>query len=188
MANMIGGTSACKERRIREGVYERMLVGLGIDIGCGSDPITEDCHKWDIPQGDAQVMQGVPPEVYSWVYSSHCLEHMRDPFVAIRRWWELVKPGGWMLIVVPDEDLYEQGVFPSRFNPDHKFTFTVSKSRSWSAVSINVMELVGVLANRKVEWIRTSDTGYDYSGGVWDRTPAGAEANIEIAVRKLVRP
>ena len=46
-----------------------------------------------------------------------------------------------MIVIVPDEDTYEQGHFPSIFNSDHKATFTVSKSKSWSAKSINCLDL-----------------------------------------------
>ena len=65
---------------------------------------------------------------------------MSDPRKTILDWWKLVKPGGYLFVVVPDEDLYEQGVFPSRFNNDHKATFTIAKAKSWSPNSINVLE------------------------------------------------
>ena len=89
-----------------------------------------------------------------------------------------------MLVVVPDEDLYEQEVWPSQFNPDHKWTFTVQKSNSWSPVSINLTDLIATLPNHRVIWFRTFDDGYDYSGGVWDRTGGSAEAHIEVLVQK----
>jgi hypothetical protein len=36
-----------------------------------------------------------------------------------------------------------------------------------------------------VHWIRTCDYGYDYSGGIWDRTATLAEAHIEVQAEKL---
>jgi len=45
--------------------------------------------------------------------------------------------------------------------------------------------LVASLPNRRLVWIRTCDDGYDYSGGVWDRTGGPAEAHIEVLVQKL---
>ena len=39
---------------------------------------------------------------------------------------------------VPDEDLYEQGQFPSTYNVDHKWTFTILKTTSWSPCSLNL--------------------------------------------------
>jgi len=38
--------------------------------------------------------------------------------------------------------MYEGGVFPSRWNDDHKHTFTIHKDKSWSPVSINVLDLL----------------------------------------------
>jgi hypothetical protein len=171
-------------RRQREGYFDRIFVGEGIDIGCGDDPVTPDCLHWDLGQGDAQELAGLEAERLDWVYSSHCLEHLRDPWRAVLRWWEVLKPGGCLLIVVPDEDLYEQGHWPSRFNPDHKWTFTLHKTHSWSPVSINLAELVATLPGHRVEWLRTLDSGYDYTGGVWDRTGGLAEAHIEALVWK----
>jgi SAM-dependent methyltransferase len=172
-------------RRRREGYFERFLNGCGIDIGCGDDPVTPDCVKWDMAQGDGQELVGVEAYAFDWVYSSHCLEHLASPTRALSRWWEVLKPGGYLMVVVPDEDLYEQGCWPSRFNSGHRWTFSVSKESSWSPASLNVTELVAALPNRRVLWIRTIDDGYDYSGGIWDRTAGSAEANIEVLVQKL---
>jgi SAM-dependent methyltransferase len=168
-----------------EGYYHRIFVGEGVDIGCGEDPVTETCLQWDLPQGDAQELPGLPAARFDWVYSSHCLEHLRNPWIAIQRWWEVLKPGGYLLVVVPDEDLYEQGIWPSRFNGDHKWTFTIHKPSSWSPVSINLSELAASLPRHRIEWLRTLDYGYDYTGGVWDRTLGHAEAHIEALVRKM---
>ena len=50
---------------------------------------------------------------FDFVFSSHCLEHMQDPVKcpSLRDWWQLVRPGGVLIVIVPDEDLYEQGIF-----------------------------------------------------------------------------
>jgi hypothetical protein len=66
---------------------------------------------------------------------------MHDPRKALLECWQLVRVGGHLFFIVPDEALYEQGVFPSRFNADHKATFTISKAQSWSPISINVLDL-----------------------------------------------
>jgi hypothetical protein len=175
-------------RRLAEGYFDILFQGRGIDIGSGNDPVTPDCVPWDIEQGDAQVLEGIPPEHFDWVYSSHCLEHLVSPPDALRRWWQVLKPGGILLVVVPDEDLYEQGCWPSRFNSDHRWTFTIGKSSSWSPVSLNLIELVGELHDHQILWLRTCDYRYDYSGGVWDRTQGPAEAQIEACLRKLPAP
>ena len=136
------------------------LVGSGIDIGCGDCPIKADCRRFDVEDGDANCIEKYVQDKFDYVFSSHCLEHMDDPREAIKGWWNLVKPGGVMIVVVPDEDLYEQGVFPSQFNPYHKWTFTISKRTSWSPKSINVLDLVETLDEVKNFKVELQDAGY----------------------------
>ena len=138
-----------------------ILQGKGIDIGCGSDPVMPHCACFDLKDGDANEITRFVSEKFDFVYSSHCLEHMRDPRKAVLEWWQLVKPGGHLFVVVPDEDLYEQGVFPSRFNDDHKATFTVSKARSWSPVSHNVLDLGRSLPGGRIISLCLQDRLYD---------------------------
>ena len=69
--------------------------------------------------------------------------------------------GGYLFFIVPDEDLYEQGVFPSRFNSDHKATFTISKTRSWSPKSYNVFDLARSLPGAEIFKIQLCDIGYN---------------------------
>jgi SAM-dependent methyltransferase len=146
------------------GEHERRATqGHGIDIGCGPDPVTKDARRFDKEDGDANRISDFVRDQFDFVYSSHCLEHMYDPKATILEWWKLVKQGGFLFVLVPDEDLYEQGVFPSRFNPDHKATFTISKSKSWSPKSINVLELAKSLPNGHLVSLELQDRGYDRS-------------------------
>ncbi len=135
--------------------------GKGIDIGCGPDPVTPDARGFDLADGDANFVSRYVKEQFDFVYSSHCLEHMHDPKVTILDWWKLVKPGGYLFILVPDEDLYEQGVFPSRFNTDHKATFTVSKAKSWSPVSHNMLDLARSLPGGRLISLELQDRKYN---------------------------
>jgi SAM-dependent methyltransferase len=139
------------------------IQGSGIDIGCGLDPVTPNARRFDIEHGDANIVSQYVKEQFDFVYSSHCLEHMQDPRKTILDWWKLVKPRGYLFVVVPDEDLYEQGVFPSRFNDDHKATFTISKACSWSPKSINVLDLAYSLPGGKLISLQLQDAGYDRS-------------------------
>ena len=36
------------------------------------------------------------------VFSSHCLEHLCDTTAALSSWWGLVKPGGFLILYLPD--------------------------------------------------------------------------------------
>jgi len=157
------------------GDLEKSIVnGKGIDIGCGPDPVTPNVRRFDIEDGDANHIEDFIHEQFDYVYSAHCLEHMYHPKEALMGWWNLVKPGGHMILIVPDEDLYEQGVFPSRFNADHKSTFTISKHHSWSSASINLLSLTQELPHVKVLSIALQDDGYDRSllnHGIHAKTP-----------------
>ena len=91
-----------------------------------------------------------------------------------------------MFVIVPDEDLYEQGYWPSLFNGDHKATFTISKERSWSPVSVNVLDLARSLKDATVVSARLQDHGYrrDYTARVWPRALVKTAIRIRRAVSR----
>lgn len=150
-----------KSRQYWGPLQHAVLAGQGIDIGCGPDPVTPSVRQFDVADGDANHITRHVQDRFDFVYASHCLEHMHDPRQAVLEWWQLVKPGGHLFFLVPDEDLYEQGVFPSRFNPDHKATFTVDKRDSWSPVSIRVCELAASLPGGELVSLELQANGYD---------------------------
>lgn len=104
-----------------------LLRGKGLDIGCGPDllkPPGCDVRGWDLPDGNAQYLEGVPDGAFDFVHSSHCLEHMVDVPTAFKNWSRVVKPGGYLVITVPSWWFYELcQPLPSRFNHDHKQCF-----------------------------------------------------------------
>jgi SAM-dependent methyltransferase len=169
--------------------------GCGLDIGGALDPLLlyreffplmQDVSTWDWDQGDAQYLHGVDDESYDFVHSSHCLEHMRDPAEALANWFRVVKPGGHLVALVPDEDLYEQGGWPSTFNGDHKVTFTVRKARSWSPASYNLLELIRDLPDAaELKALNVLDASFRFSLPRLDQTmtPVG-ECAIELVIRK----
>lgn len=165
----------------------RYLTGRGIDIGCGPDPVRPDVVRFDIEHGDANRITAFvnEPEGFDYVFSSHCLEHMSDADGAIQEWWKLLKPGGVMVVIVPDEDLYEQGYWPSLFNPDHKFTFTISKDASWSPVSRNLATMMQQLPGADPISLRCQDHGYEHAWlarRAWPRLAARAAIRLRNSV------
>jgi len=167
--------------------YQRLsplLVGKGLDIGCGNDPIISNCDRWDWAQGDAQYLAGIEDDTYDWIFSSHLLEHVKNPGAAVARWWKTLRVGGYLILLVPDEDLYEQGVWPSRFNADHKHTFTLSKYSSWSPASVSLVDLLNVLPGHRLVNLSVADSGYDYSLDGGDQTSGVAEAACQMIVKK----
>jgi SAM-dependent methyltransferase len=141
----------------------RYFSGSVLDIGCGPDLVVPHARPFDVEHGDANcISRHLPNSQFDCVHSSHCLEHMRDPAAALAEWWSLVRPGGYLITVVPDEDLYEQGYWPSLFNGDHKWTFSVGKAESWSPVSRDVCILIAALAGAEVLSVERQDQHYDY--------------------------
>lgn len=159
------------------GENEKSLIsGRGIDIGSGVDPICAGVRQFDLADGDANAITRFVTEQFDFVFSAHCLEHMHDPPAALREWWQLVKPGGHLIVIVPDEDLYEQGYWPSLFNSDHKSTFTIRKKRSWSPRSFNLFDLAKELPQAEIRSIELHDHDYDRrlsSHGFHSRAIAG---------------
>jgi SAM-dependent methyltransferase len=188
-------TSKAVMRRLSDSRFiTRYFVGNGIDIGAGDDPVSnykdffpgmQQVRNWDLPDGDAQLMAGVADNSFDWLLSSHCLEHMRDPTEAMRNWSRILKPGGHMVLLVPDEDLYEQGVFPSRFNWDHKTTWTIQKNLSWSPVSVSCTSFLANFPELTILKLELLDASYRYHIQNQDQTltPIG-ESAIEIILRK----
>jgi len=141
----------------------KYLQGRLIDIGAGRDLVCPWAERFDIEDGDAnQITHYRQPGVYDAVHSSHCLEHMHNSKSALSQWWSLVKPGGYLVLVVPDEDLYEQGIWPSIFNPDHKATFRLNKAASWSPVSCDIKQAVLELPRARLISAEIQDVAYDY--------------------------
>jgi SAM-dependent methyltransferase len=183
-------------RRMHEPNFSnRYFVGNGLDVGGGPDPLglyvelfprMQGVKVWDKEDGDAQTLDGIDDGQFDFVHSSHCLEHLEDPMIGIQNWFRAVTPGGHLIVTVPDEDMYEQGQFPSTWNGDHKFTFTISKTTSWSPKSLNVLDLVSSLGE-DCELIKLEklDESFRYTLPRFDQTltPIG-ECGIEFVLRK----
>ena len=192
-------SKAVARRLHSAGFATHYFVGDGLDVGSGPDPLARyaplfplvrSVTPFDLPDGDAQDLARFPDDRFDFLHSSHCLEHVRDPSAALRHWVRVVRPGGHVVVLVPDEDLYEQGVWPSTYNPDHKHTFTVCKPRSWSPASVNLTDLLTAVADvaeaLKVELLH--QTYLPVRGRVdQTRNPVG-ECAIEFILRKRALP
>lgn len=147
-------TKASK-RRFHDGNFHyRYFRGHGIDVGAGGDglsqslfvfPGIQSVFDWDLQHGDAQLLASLANNSFDFLHSSHCLEHMHDPHTALHNWQRVVKPGGYLVITVPDQHMYEHDQWPSRFNSDHKWSFGTSNSSNLPKF-VNVCELVHSVA------------------------------------------
>jgi len=113
--------------------YAAFIKGDGIDIGCGDDCLSPSMFPGilsvlpydQLTGGDANTCADIGGNQFDFVYSSHCLEHMHDPGVAIRNWIRICKSSGHVVVCVPHELFYEKCRWPSMFNGDHKTSWTL---------------------------------------------------------------
>lgn len=171
----------------------RYIKGAAIDIGSGDDslvlyaymfPLLTSVRSWDVDDGDAMRMDGVRSNQYDCVHASHCLEHLVDPETALQNWIRICKSGGHLVIVVPDFEQYEQGLWPSRFNPDHKWAFSISgvKQHNRHIVLLNYLHYFLMLKVLKIELV---ERAYDYAASTRDQSLSIAcEPAIEIIAQK----
>ena len=170
-------TSKAAARRRASGWFDPpsgYLVGTkGIDIGAGHTPVVDGCKAWDLANGDtnAELLEGVEDASMDWAYSSHLLEHAERPGLSLSNWWRVVKPGGYLVLSVPEEDSYECGFWPSLNNSDHRSSFALAKDGSWGPSSRNLLDLLSHLPYHKLILAQSVQDGPDY-------------ASLEIIVQK----
>lgn len=180
------------KRRLGDWRYaNRWLVGRGIDVGCGPDPIKAEVwpkvteifpYDKELGHRDAQFLPEIENDTFDFVHSSHCLEHLMDTRSSLTNWLRVVRPGGFIVCTIPEELLYESGRWPSRYNPDHKRSFTM-RSMPVIPSSTNVLAALWKLPV-DVEHITLLTEHFDTARVGQDQTLGDAECAIEFVVRK----
>lgn len=175
-------TEKAYSRRLREQFFDKYCQGKGIDIGCGKDPINNNCDKWDKDQGDATYMKGVADESYDYVYSSHCLEHLDKPDIAIQNWFRILKTDGFLIVCVPHRDLYEKKMsLPSRYNRDHRFFFLIDKYEHPCTIGL-IPFVEKNLKNYDIEYIKKCNDGWISNSFIEHSL---GEFSIELVLKKV---
>lgn len=175
-------TSKARQRRLREGFYDKYVQGRGLDIGYGGDKLVENEDVWDFEHGDAQYLSGIEENNYDWVYSSHTLEHMKDAEVAIKTWFKVVKKGGFLLLYIPHRDLYEKKkTLPSRFNYDHKHFFLPYNDEAPDTIGVESL-IKRTLKNYEIIYIKECNEGYKSTSPEEHST---GEFSIEAVIKKI---
>jgi SAM-dependent methyltransferase len=172
--------------------WEEVFTGKGIDIGAGDDLIAIDgVIGFDVQDGDANRLHDYfPTESFDYIHASQCLEHMHDPVAALESWMKVLRVGGFAVITIPSWELYEGMVWPSRYNPDHKSTFSMWQKGSPAPNHVLFPDwLLNNFSQHKIEICRLVDTNYNYSIGTkmdqtYDRANA-VEAFIEFVIQKI---
>lgn len=201
-ASLLVYTSAMQEmskatkRRYNDPTYHLWYYnGVGLDIGGGDDPLGRWCHAfarmkscrtWDKADGDAQKLLSIADNSLDFVTSSHCLEHLNNPRSGLSRWVAVVKPGGYLVVTVPDFNLYENGTWPSKYNADHKWGFALNRPWSLSPPVINVIDLIqGVEDHANIERLQLVRDFYSpHLAGTDQTLLPNVESAIEFVLRK----
>lgn len=102
--------------------------GNGVDIGSGGDPVVPWAINFDLPNDEFdRYHSGHPPRkpiqyggdaknlpfkdgTLDFVYSSHLLEDFFDWDPVLREWMRVLKPGGKLVILVPDKKLWNDAI------------------------------------------------------------------------------
>ncbi len=190
-------TSKSDPVRRRLGHFDFYLRGEGIDVGAGPDTLRlpegtpGTVRSWDVADGDAQYLAGVPNASMDFVYSSHCLEHTRSVRETLFNWLRVLRPSGVLFVVVPDYTLYEGLLWPSRFNGDHRHSFSLDVTRGKVGrpdhfhIANDLAPLMVGMGAPLIE-AAVEDDGYDYNaGGGGNQTLGIALAQIRIIARRL---
>jgi SAM-dependent methyltransferase len=189
-------TSKAALRRSRDLAFvQEYFAGDGLDVSYPADPleahaavfarvksiVTRDCSKQDWAS-----MSDLQDASFDFIHSSHLLAYHDNPAKVLARWLDLLKPGGYAVITVPDEDLYGKGVWPNPFPSGHKRSFTIFKSERTLPRSINLIEVVRMLAPvATCERLMLVRDHFDPQLGDIDQTAEGdAECAIELVLRK----
>lgn len=124
-------TSKAYNRRLKDGFFQKYIIGSGIDVGCGrldtgdgADLVHPSAIAHDKDMCDAHTMDIYENNTFDYVNCSHIMEHLKNPVLAIRNWYRICKPNGHIIISIPHRDLYERRkTLPSQWNPDHKYYY-----------------------------------------------------------------
>lgn len=135
----ISETSKCRAS------LSQFCKGDGMDIGYGGDPIVPHAICMDLPQGyahykdhfqhlhgDARDLRWFRSESLDWIYSSHVLEDFEDSKTVLDEWLRVVKPGGNLVLYLPDEQTYRahcqsQGKPPNIYHVHEDFSLETVK-------------------------------------------------------------
>lgn len=101
------------------------LVGNGIDVGSGGDPVIPSAIQVELPEADyfkyrSGDVHGVPIQWHGsgvdlpfkdrtldWLFSSHLLEDFLDWKPVLWEWTRVLKKHGKLVILIPDKTLWE---------------------------------------------------------------------------------
>ncbi len=140
VSKAVSETSKCRDS------LARFCVGDGLDVGFGGDPITPNAIAMDLPRryanyssfpqhlhGEANNLHWFRDNSLDFVYSSHVLEDFDDTAGVLKEWFRVIRPGGYLVLYLPDEQAYrehcrKQGKPPNAHHIHEHFSLDYVKS------------------------------------------------------------
>lgn len=185
-------TTKAMRRRFREHAeggfpWRDILRGDIIDVGSGDDPLKQGMSL-NLPDGGGDKLTDFfPASRFDVIHGSQVLEHAISPEDMLRSWITCLRKGGYIIVTVPDFELYEKGRWPSKFNGAHQTCWTMNNDLIGRTL-IHLPQWLDQFSEVSLVMCRLIDTNYDYSiGPDIDQTldPAkGVECFIEFVLKK----
>lgn len=155
-------------RNAEKEIVKKYVVGEKVlDLGCGPEKTVENCIGIDsVKKGDripglanevsaADICADVTKELpvtkdQDTVIVRHILEHCVDPVSVLKHWRNLLKPGGRLILALPDEAL--NSTIPLNYQHVHAYTKQslgeLMSTLGWRQVAMedcnNMLSFVGV--------------------------------------------
>ena len=141
----------------------------------------KNCQGWETIHGDAHYLKRIKKPKFDFVYSSHTLEDLDNPDIAINNWWRVLKPGGFMILYLPHRDLYEKKKeLPSRWNIYHKHFFLIDKDETPDTIGI-IPFIERHLTNFEIIYAKECSEGHTITDPL---IHSDGEYSIEVVIQK----
>lgn len=187
MSRVLGpGAQKAYQMRLESGFMDRYLSGEAVlDIGYRGGnpdamPITDKAIGVDLDYpGYDGIRLPFDDCTQDAVFVSHCLEHVSDYKAVLSDWYRVLKIGGYLIIAVPHQYLYERkSTLPSRFNADHARFYTPG------SLLAEIEETIP-LDGYRLRSLKDNDVGFDY--GISPEQHAEGCYEIELVIEKIAR-
>lgn len=168
------------------GFFTKYMSGNGLDIGYAGylsniESILPTAIGIDLnyPGYDGEKLP-FPDESQDYVYSSHCLEHIKNHCGTIAEWFRVLKVDGHLVTIVPHQFLYEKKAqLPSNWNEDHKRFYT-------PAGLLLDVETALEPNTYRVRLLEDGDNSFDYSVG--PELHSVGQYEITLVIQKIKPP
>ena len=143
------------ETYYRLNTVRQYCKGNGIDIGSQGCPVQPDSIQIEydrsrfsdeVPihwEGDGCQNLPFKDNVLDYVYSSHLLEDYLDWVPILSEWNRVIKPGGYIVIMVPDKIIFRERVKNGQDdNPNHKHESYVGELTEYYGENFKNFEII----------------------------------------------